>query len=46
MTEGPRESKSQRGGKIMLAVKAQERELSNLGSFPNYGILDLFCDLG
>lgn len=46
MTECPRESKSQSGGKIALAAKAQEGELGNLGPFPNYGILDLFCDFG
>lgn len=46
MTVCPRERKSQPGGKIALAAKAQEGELGNLGPFPNYGILDLFCDLG
>lgn len=30
----------------MLAVKAQEGELGNVCPLPNYGILDLFCDLG
>lgn len=46
MTESPRESKAQRGGKITVAVKAQEGELGDLGPFANYGILDFFCDLG
>jgi len=44
--ECPRETKSQRGGKITFAVKAQEGELGNLCPFPNYGILDLLSDLG
>lgn len=46
MTECPKESKSQQGGKITLAIKAQEGELGNLGSFSNYGLLDFFFDLG
>lgn len=46
MTACLRERKSQPGGKIALAAKAQEGESGILGLFPNYGILDLFCDLG
>lgn len=39
------QSQAQRGG-TAPAVKAHKLQLDTLGPFPNYGILDLFYDLG